>query len=100
MGSDDARRLILARRARFLASALASLSVAVACGGGTESEANPQPCLRKVPDGGMSADAEPQVCLGPTQQDAGKDGEPQVCLSPKPPDAGDAGDGGDGGDGG
>jgi hypothetical protein len=97
MGNDDAKRLILARRARFVAAALAG--VAVACGG---SEAEPEVCLSPLAPrdaGGDAADAQPQPCLEPTF-DAGKDAEPQPCLSPLPPDAGDAGDGGDASDGG
>lgn len=61
MGSDDAKRLILARRARFVAAAIASVaSVAsvAACSG------DPTPCLALPlvrdpvpPDGGSDADA-------------------------------------------
>jgi hypothetical protein len=84
--NDDAKRLILARRARFVAAALAG--VAVACGGATD-EGDPQPCLSIRPtDGGIDS-AKPQPCLEPSvDEDAG----PQPCLSPLPPDAGDAGD--------
>ena len=99
-GNDDAKRLILARRARFVAAALAG--VAVACGGSTE-EGEPRVCLRIAPDAGprdAAADAEPQPCLEPTLPDAGSDGStdagpdtgvPQPCLSQLPPDAGDGG---------
>ena len=96
MGSDESRRLILARRARFMAATLTGIGVAVACGGGTEDE--PKTCLSILIDSGT--DRGPQVCLEPPVEDAGKDAEPQVCLSPRPPDAGDAGDAGDGVDGG
>lgn len=103
MGKDDeARRIILARRARFVAAAVtinAAAAVAAAC----------EPCLSPtgpiepdgaVPDGGR--DATPQPCLNVVQPptDAGDAGDatPQPCLSPLPPDGGDdAGDGGDGG---
>jgi hypothetical protein len=99
MGNDEAKRLILARRARFVAAALAG--VAVACGGSTD-DADPQACLSppyQPRDAGSDADADaaPQPCLEPLPPDAGDDAEPQVCLSPLPPDAGDAGDAGDGG---
>src|SRR5262245_55852953 len=101
MGTDDgnARRLILARRARFIAATIAGIgAVASAC--------EPMVCLDVVDpdasapgtggDGGKgdSGDAAPQPCLDPLPPDAGGDAEPQPCLSPLPPDAGDAGDGG------
>ena len=103
MGTDDAKRLILARRAKFVAAAVAG--IAAACGG---AETSPEPCLSQVlnrdagPDGEVSsdasADAEPRPCLDlpltDASTDAGDDAEPQPCLSPLPPDAGDAGDGG------
>lgn len=94
MGNDDAKRLILARRAKFVAAAIAG--IAAACGG---AEADPEPCLSRVlepRDGGPDAngDAEPRPCLDVSPVDASDDAEPQPCLSPLPPDAGDAGDGG------
>lgn len=96
MGNEDAKRLILARRARFVAAALAS--AAMACGGDTES--NPNPCLSaRLEDSGAKADAEPQPCLDPSVPDAGDDASPHPCLSVAA-DAGDGGDGGDAGDGG
>lgn len=91
MGNDDAKRLILARRAKFVAAAIAGM--AVACGG----SADPEPCLSPVlqpRDAGPDADADtqPQPCLDVSApEDAGKDAEPQPCLSPLPPDAGDGG---------
>ena len=98
MGNDDAKRLILARRARFVAAALAG--VAVACGGSTQ-DADPQPCLSppsQPRDAGSDADAGPRVCLEAPLEDAGSDedagadadAEPQPCLKINP----DAGDGG------
>jgi hypothetical protein len=92
MGDDQARRLILARRARFVAAALASVAATAAVGAGTEGcageieqtdggvsdAATPQPCLKKAPD-----DAGPKPCLdviGPEPEDAGPDAEPQPCL--------------------
>jgi hypothetical protein len=94
MATDDAKRLILARRARFVAAAVAGL--AAACGGGTD-DTKPTPCLDPVMrDSG--ADAEPQPCLVPLLPDASTDdasdadtGVPQPCLSQLPPDAGDGG---------
>lgn len=96
MGNDDAKRLILARRAKFVAAAIAG--IAVACGG---SEADPEPCLSPVlqprdagPDADANAnvDAQPQPCLDVLAPDASDDAEPQPCLSPLPPDAGDGGE--------
>jgi hypothetical protein len=101
MGSDESKKLILARRARFMAAALAgvaatttSLGAALeACGGETtqspgDKDASPQPCL--------GATADPRPCLTAAPQDAGKldaakdaeskdaasDAEPQPCLAP------------------
>ena len=102
-GNDDAKRLILARRARFVAAAVASIGVA--CGGATE-ESDPRPCLGVAAESGRPNDAgidvgEPQVCLDmdappdsgtDASPDSGADaGVPQPCLSRLPPDAGDGG---------
>jgi len=88
--SDEARRAILARRARFVAAALASAGLAAGltqCGGKTErdgggsdagSDVAPQPCL-----GMPQQDAEPRPCLEPPEPDA----EPQPCLGMPLPDA-------------
>jgi hypothetical protein len=90
MGDDDAKRIILMRRARFVAAALAGLNAAM-CGGETDGPSPGQPVA--VDDGGT-----PQPCLSPiVPPDAGgsdADAAPQPCLSPLPPDAGDGGDGG------
>jgi hypothetical protein len=92
MGDDEAKRVILARRAAFVAAALAGLS-ATMCGGQTD--ADPQSPPGATNDGGT-----PQPCLTPFVPDASSDADaaPQPCLAPLPPDAGD--DGGDAGDGG
>ncbi|MBX3207045.1 MAG: hypothetical protein KF764_18505 [Labilithrix sp.] len=106
MGNDGNRKLILARRARFVAAALASVAATTtalagaleACGGETEEprtegkDAGPRPCL--------SPTANPTPCLGVAlppdagsatdggADDAGLDAEPQPCLAPRPPDGG------------
>lgn len=78
MGDEESKRLILARRSRFVAAALASVA-AVAQG----SACSPQPCLEPAPpadaggtsikdDSGTSKDG------GVTISDSG---EPQPCLS-------------------
>ncbi|MBX3202954.1 MAG: hypothetical protein KF894_32805 [Labilithrix sp.] len=105
--SDDARRLILARRARFVAAALASVAATTstlvasleACGGEVETASGdrgrdrgePRPCL-SAPE---LPDRPPQPCLGAVpDEDAGaadasdEDAEPQPCLAPRLPDAG------------
>jgi hypothetical protein len=91
MGDDEAKRVILMRRARFVAAALAGLNAAM-CGGETDGPSAGVPVA--VDDGGT-----PQPCLSATAPpDAGAsdaDAAPQPCLSPLPPDGG--GDGGDGG---
>jgi hypothetical protein len=80
--SDDARQKILARRARFVAAALAGLT-STGC-----DETSPEPCLSPVAtgvDAGTTASTRASVERPPG---------PSVCLSPMPPpeDAGsDAG---------
>jgi hypothetical protein len=99
MGDEEAKRIIFARRARFVAAALAGLNLAM-CGGKSE-EGNPQPCLSVLPDEAGN----PQPCLTQRHdpEDAAldaadaadapddADAEPQPCLSPLPPDSGDGG---------
>ncbi len=92
---DDARRLILARRARFVAAALASVAVTAgvaagteACGGGVEqtdagSDAAPRPCLDIVPD-----DAAPRPCLDIAPDASDDDAGPKPCLAPPLDDGG------------
>ena len=90
------RRIILERRRRFLAAALATAGVAGAVQGCAEKQTQPEACLsqRYYDDG-------PQVCLEPMiEDDAGPppqpclspvpdDPDPQVCLSIEAPDDGD-----------
>lgn len=70
---DASKRLVLARRAKFVAAAVAG--IAIGCG----KESKPQPCLSESvlePD----AAPPPQPCLAPP---------PQPCLSMYiPPDSG------------
>ncbi|MBN9165759.1 MAG: hypothetical protein BGO98_45500 [Myxococcales bacterium 68-20] len=96
MGDDSARRLILARRARFVAAALAGVTATAglaaateACGGDTETEQSPQPCLSVDADFGKAdaAEAGPQPCLSVDAQvpvDSGDEDDaeagPQPCL--------------------
>lgn len=70
MAADDDKKLILARRAKFVAAALAGVSVAC----GKEPTPPPQPCLSVPVD----------------NRDAGNEPPPQPCLTPMmmPEDAG------------
>jgi hypothetical protein len=91
MGKDDeAKRIILARRARFIAAAVTIHAGVAACG---KTDETAQPCLSVAPADGSA----PQPCLSVAEppRDAG-DASPQPCLSPLPPDAGDASDDGPG----
>lgn len=85
---SDPKSLILARRARFLAAAVAATAVgaAGACGGTAVDD--PAPCLSIAADAGegdatdgatRDADAGPQVCLTRPIEDAG-DAQPTPCL--------------------
>lgn len=85
MGDEQSKRLILARRARFVAAALASVAAvaqANAC--------NPAPCLEPVPtpvpDAG-ARDATGKDSETITPGDDSGNGVPQPCLSTVPPDA-------------
>lgn len=104
---DEARKIVLARRARFVAAAVAG--VGVACRNPSAEAClspPPEPCLSVVPDrrpvdAGATGStgtppevppAEPQVCLKvratPPDEDAGPKPSPAPCLSvvaPKPP---------------
>lgn len=88
--SGDPRRIILARRAKFVAAALAGMNAAT-CGG--ESTSSPKPCLSVAYD--ASADAFPQPCLSaPPQVDSGEDSGESDAAEAGPSDASDAnGDG-------
>ena len=78
--SEESRKRILLRRAKFVAAAFAASTAAgQACGGTT------QVCLKISVDAGDAGDA------GDASDDA--DAQPQVCLAPIPPDASDSGDG-------
>jgi hypothetical protein len=94
--SDDPKKMILARRARFIAAAVAS--VGVACG---KTDTPPMVCLEPmiVPDAGPPPTPTPCLSVAPpvtaTPPDAGEsytvapsavpDGGPQPCLRPGPP---------------
>jgi hypothetical protein len=78
---DEARRIILARRARFVAAALACAGIATAACGGETSGGEDSPYA----DGGANSGAggAPQPCLQPSAGGAENyGGMPLPCLSP------------------
>jgi hypothetical protein len=81
--SDETKKLILARRARFIAAAMAS--VGVACG--KTNEEPPHPCLsvEYVPD---AAQPEPMPCLSVAVPVAADGAPPDVDASTDATDAG------------
>jgi len=84
----DIKQCILSRRARFIAAAVAGLSLTPGC------DSEPQACLDMAPpfdaggDGASDASSEPGACLK-IQYDSGmeEEAEPQVCLKAAPDDA-------------
>jgi len=82
----SARDIVLARRAKFVAAAVAGIGIAC----GKESQPNPQPCL-SVAYPMDDAGPPPQPCLSPVvAHEPDADVAPMPCLSPPPapPDAG------------
>ena len=81
---DEARKKILARRATFVAAALAG--VGTACG--KEPTPPPQPCLTPVQT--VDDAAAPEPCLSPPPRpDEADAGKPEPCLRvPVPADDG------------
>jgi hypothetical protein len=73
MATDETKRLILARRARFVAAALTG--VAIACGA-TEKD-GPAASSESVPDASDDVPTSVQTCLSAPLRDSGKeDGGP------------------------
>jgi hypothetical protein len=85
MGDERSKNLILARRARFVAAALASVAAVAQAGA-----CNPAPCLEPVPtpspDAGATRDSGKDAEIE-TPNDIDDSGVPQPCLSTTPPDA-------------
>lgn len=77
--SHDTRTKILARRAKFVAAAVASAGL-VGCG------SQAAVCLSLVADSGSEdgsvSDTRPQPCLDPVVDSGAPDATPEVCLSP------------------
>lgn len=96
MTDDEPRKRILARRAKFIAAAMAGLGTATACDRCGGPGASPGPCLSVsvvVPDAGATIEedaAPPRPCLEimDSPLDAGR---PHPCLSIIMPQARDAG---------
>lgn len=84
---DEARKKILARRATFVAAALAGVSTAC----GKEPSPPPQPCLSQVRT--MDDGAAPEPCLSPPPLEAIDAGAPEPCLKVRAPQP-DSEDGG------
>lgn len=98
--NDDDRQSIIARRARFIAAALATLAGGMASsegcsdvtivdddgGTGGAGAGQPQPCLAPNIGGAGGAGGEggaPQPCLGMPLGGGGEGGMPQPCLAPR-----------------
>ena len=81
MTRDDDRERILARRAKFVAAAVAAL------GGAARKPHPPEPCLSMQACLSIAPEPEPEPCLSmQMNEDAGPEPEPQPCLSqPQPP---------------
>jgi hypothetical protein len=73
---DESKRIILTRRARFIAAALASAGLTAASCNKSNVDANPQPCLSAPP---QNYDAAP-----PEPHEPPPVPPPQACLSPMP----------------
>jgi hypothetical protein len=81
MNDDDAKKAILARRARFIAAAMVGAGISVSC---SNKDSPPQVCLSVAIDQDAGPPPGPSVCLSPI---------PSPCLSvaPPQPEAPDAG---------
>ena len=106
MGDENSKKLILARRARFVAAALASVAATTtalaasveACGGATtepgDMDGGPQPCLsptataqpcltQRIDDAGARDAARDDADLArDSGADGSKDAGPAPCLAP------------------
>lgn len=88
MPDDDDKKSIVARRARFVAAALATLTGGMAsCDGCSDVEIVDD-------DGSGTGAAQPQPCLSPALGGGGEGGMPQPCLGQQ---LGGGGEGGAGG---
>ncbi len=82
--SDEARKVILQRRARFVAAALASVALGTACT--KDRTVEPHQCLSPPPPQEEDAGPPPVPCLEPPSPEVClSQPPPGVCLSPPPP---------------
>jgi len=90
---DESKRIILSRRARFVAAALASAGLSAASCNKNAPESNPQPCLSVPVQRVDAAPPPPEVppSAPPSQEVTPPVEPPHVCLSPMPPPPPDAG---------
>jgi hypothetical protein len=80
--SDETRKIILARRARFVAAALATAALGASCA--KQTGGDPAPCLSQPyqeDDGGPP----PEPCLSPPPEVCLEPVGPEVCLSVEEP---------------
>lgn len=88
------RDRILARRATFVAAALAALPISSAACSKTDDDigapTDQKKTKKKAPsaDAGAEPDVDPIPCLTPVAEDTGPEVAPMPCLSPPPFDAG------------
>jgi len=89
MGDEQSKRLILARRARFIAAALAGTAASTAACGKAE------PCLSQIqnlPDTGSPDEGVPAPCLTAPAKDAGHDADADADVTPDAESDADSGD--------
>jgi hypothetical protein len=77
-GTDEDRAAILARRARFVASAMAGLVLGASC------ETQPQVCLNIAPPRGDAGPPPPDAATDTTAADAGMVPDAQPSALPEP----------------
>lgn len=88
----DAKKRILARRAKFVAAAVASMG-AIGCSSSDPTpQADASPGTISQPDACLSDSrfGEPEVCLSPPLDTGAADTAPMPCLDPAPEDTGTA----------
>jgi hypothetical protein len=76
--NDDAKKAILARRAKFVAAAIAGLGVACGKQKADDAGAPPGPCLSTfvIEDAGADVRERPRACLSPPMP---RDGGAKAC---------------------
>lgn len=84
---DDAKKLVLARRAKFVAAAIAGLGVACGKQKADDAGAPPGPCLSTVviEDAGVDVRERPRACLSAPMRRDGGAGAPACNCQPGDP---------------